>query len=110
MDQNFLRERPPEVRITRQQLIEKMVADKRGSARAAFLLLDDVTSVFFDKNPDWPNKARYEELIKKVNRDAAEEFEITELLRGMGFEPASLRASIQITYANQNGYSIVQEG
>ena len=87
------------------------MAEKKKHKNAAELAITDLVDDFCSRNPDYPNKEEFFQLLSKTEqRTPEEEIRIEELLRQMGSNPETLRAAIMRTYANMNNYTIVQEG
>ncbi len=98
-------------RIRKSELISVMLADKEGWLKAVDLVLIDKTDVFFAKNPKADFKEEFNQLLlKKEQRSTQEEQQLNELLNKMKLFSSFLRQEILKTYANMNGYSIVEEG
>jgi hypothetical protein len=100
--QDFLR------RITRDELRVIMLKDVAGFNRASNLVLDDLTAVFLTENPDWQFRREFEQLaVLGLLRKEEHDSRLYELLGQMGISRENFLEEVLKTYANQNGYVIV---
>jgi len=95
--------------VTFETLWEKMLGDKINFQIAAALALEDLTTVFLDRNPNWKYAEEFQRLIDTEHRTPDQDSQLHRLfVTEMGITEEEYQNEMLKTYANQHDYVLIK--